>query len=233
MLDALDAIEVLWPVFVAIGSFIIYKLVPYLQTKIFKNKYVNEEVTFFLIGYEMMGSIVMQVLIVLGIILGGESSWEKLVASEYIIAWIVVTVLYLIGIGIIVLIRKKEGKKRYIKNILLGGFVHLILSGQLILMLADAYEDKMDWFFYLTVFCVLLIQISENLEPKRVKNVRCLVYVGENTTYDTPYEPIKRGKYYYVRIVDGNKKEIKRIQIPEDKIKRIEYIIEDLEENEK
>lgn len=182
-------LEVLWPIFVAIGSCIIYKLVPYLQTKIFKNKFVNEEMTFFLIGYEMISSMLMQILILLGIIIWGESSWEKLIFKEYIIAWIVVTIMYLIGILLIVFLRKREGKKKYIKNILLGSFVHLILSVQLTLILADAYDEKIDWFFYLFVLCVLLLQTFENLEPRRIKNVNCLVYTNSNT-YETPYEPI-------------------------------------------
>lgn len=228
MLDILEVIEKWRPVFVAIGSFVIYKLIPYFQTKIFKNKYVNEEATFLLIGYEMIVSMVMQLLIVFVIVIFGKSTWEKPVASEYIKVWMGGTVLYLVGIVLIVLLRKKEGKKKCIKNILLGGIVQLILSWQIFLILIDSYDETLDWIFYLSVISVLLIQASENLEPKRIKNVRCLVYTGGKKIYDTPYEPIKRGKYFYVRIVDGNEKEIKRIQIPEDGIKRIEYLIEDL-----
>lgn len=149
--------------------------------------------------------------------------------NEYINVWIVATILYIVGIAIIVLVKKKEGKKKYLINILLGGLVHLLLSSQFFSIVIDSYDEDMDWFFYLAVFSLLFIQISENLEPKRIKNVKCLVYADKKNPYKTPYEPIKRGKYYYVRIVDNENKETKRIQIPEDKIRRIEYIIENIE----
>lgn len=233
MLNALDVIEVLWPVFLAIGSFVVYKFIPYVQTKIFKTKYVNEEVTFLLVGYERIGSMVMQLLIILAIIRFGESTWEKLVPIEYAKSWLVVTIPYIVGIAIIISLQKKEGEKKFLKNIFLGGIVHSILSWQLFLMVIDSYDDTIDWFFYLSVCSMLFIQISENLEPRRIKNVKCLVYADKKKPYDTPYEPIKRGKYYYVRIVDKNKKEIKRIQIPEERIEKIEYIIENLEETKK
>ena len=48
----------------------------------------------------------------------------------------------------------------------------------------------------------------------------------------TLFEPVKRGKYYFIRITDKNEVEKKRVQIAEERIEKIEYIIEKVEEHE-
>ena len=54
----------------------------------------------------------------------------------------------------------------------------------------------------------------------------------QKETYKTLFEPVKRGKYYFIRITDKNEVEKKRVQIAEERIEKIEYIIEKVEEHE-
>lgn len=227
----LEIVEMLWPILVGVASFLVYKFVPYLQTKIFKDRYMNEDAAFLLVGYEMLGSILMQAFMVIAIIGIGKSTVDAVVLIEYIFGWLIVTILYLVGIVIVVWRKKKEGKKKYLLNIILGGFVHIALSIQLLLVAKNVYEEYIIWIFMFMVFTIVILQISENIEVKRVKNIKCVVYTVDNgRRYITRYEPIKRGKYYYVRMVNKDKKEVKRIQIPEERIERIEFIIENLKE---
>ena len=62
--NIMKMLEVFWPIAIAIYGFFIYKFIPYMKTKIFINEYHNFEESFFLMEYELVGTIVAQVLVI-------------------------------------------------------------------------------------------------------------------------------------------------------------------------
>ena len=228
MQEVFDKIEILWPILVAMGSFILYKFIPFMKTRINKYEIYDEEVAISLITYEMVGALLLQIFIAVGNIFLGKSTWNELLLNEYIMAWPITLVVYLVGVGVIILYwkKKKEKEKRYLVNIVYSGVIYFFISWESILILTNTNNIAFDCYAYVFVVSMLIIQGFENLKIKKIKNVRYLVFTNEINIYKTPYEPIKNGKYYYIRIVNNNKEEIKRIQIPENNIKKIEHIIE-------
>lgn len=178
----------------------------------------------YLAGYELIGAVLIHLIIGVEVLISGRNSLHELTWNEYVVFWGIPTIAYLIGIKIIVQVWKKEGKKKYIKNILYGGLIHFFISWQVLTMMANINNTRMDCYFYLMVIGIVIIQIITNLEIKKTKNIKYLIYTDENNIYVTRFEPIKRDQYCYIRMMDDKR----RIQIPENRIKRIEYSIEEL-----
>lgn len=224
MLEILNKIVSCWSVLVTVCGTIFYKLLPFMKTRIIKNRYGNDESTMYLVGYELIGAVFIHLIIVVEVLISGRNSLNELTWNEYAMFWGIPTIAYLIGIKIIVQVWKKEGKKKYIKNILYGGLIHFFISWQILTMMVNINNTWMDCYFYLVVIGIAVIQIITNLEIKKTKNIKYLIYTDENDIYVTRFEPIKRDKYYHIRMMDDKR----RIQIPENRIKRIEYSIEEL-----
>ena len=81
--NIMKMLEVFWPIAIAIYGFFIYKFIPYMKTKIFINEYHNFEVSFFLMEYELVGTIVAQVLVIFLIVAFGKSTWSNIIINEY------------------------------------------------------------------------------------------------------------------------------------------------------
>lgn len=95
--------------------FFIYKFIPYMKTKIFINEYHNFEVSFFLMEYELVGTIVAQVLVIFLIVAFGKSTWSNIIINEYFFALSVNGLIYSFGISLIVKLKtKKEICRQYV-----------------------------------------------------------------------------------------------------------------------
>ena len=94
MQEVFDKIEILWPILVAMGSFILYKFIPFMKTRINKYEIYDEEVAISLITYEMVGALLLQIFIAVGNIFWGKSTWNELLLNEYIMAWPITLVVY-------------------------------------------------------------------------------------------------------------------------------------------
>lgn len=81
--NIMKMLEVFWPIAIAIYGFFIYKFIPYMKTKIFINEYHNFEESFFLMEYELVGTIVAQVLVIFLIVAFGKSTWSNIIINEY------------------------------------------------------------------------------------------------------------------------------------------------------
>jgi len=215
-------VGLIWTISIAVGTFFIYTFLPYLKTNIFKFKYYNMNMLFFLFEYELLGAAVANLISIVSCVMIGKSTWERLKKGEYIIAWVIVTIVYLVGIVIIERFTRELGKRRYITNCLLGFGIHFILSLQVILV-NEGYNDNV---FYFIAFGIFILQVILNIKVKEVRSVTYLI-AADGIEYQTMFEPIKRGKFFHVReVLDEGKKE-RRIQIPEERIEKIEAIVEE------
>ena len=113
--NIMKMLEVFWPIAIAIYGFFIYKFIPYMKTKIFINEHHNFEVSFFLMEYELVGTIVAQVLVIFLIVAFGKSTWSNIIINEYFYALSVIGLIYSFGISLIVKLKtKKEICRQYV-----------------------------------------------------------------------------------------------------------------------
>lgn len=98
-------------------------------------------------------------------------------------------------------------------------------------ILKNLYNKQYDRDIYFVVISCIILQVLANIKTEKVRNVKYIV-ITQKETYKTLFEPVKRGKYYFIRITDKNEVEKKRVQIAEERIEKIEYIIEKVEEHE-
>ena len=106
--NIMKMLEVFWPIAIAIYGFFIYKFIPYMKTKIFINEYHNFEESFFLMEYELVGTIVAQVLVIFLIVAFGKSTWSNIIINEYFFALSVIGLIYSFGISLIVKLKTKK-----------------------------------------------------------------------------------------------------------------------------
>lgn len=202
-----------------------------MKTKIFINEYHNFEVSFFLMEYELVGTIVAQVLVVFLIVAFGKSTWSNIIINEYFFALSVIGLIYSFGISLIVKLKTKKQKKKYVVNMFFGIVVYFVISMQSLAILKNLYNKQYDRDIYFVVISCIILQVLTNIKAEKVRNVKYIV-ITQKETYKTLFEPVKRGKYYFIRITDKNGVEKKRVQIAEERIEKIEYIIEKVEEHE-
>ena len=93
------------------------------------------------------------------------------------------------------------------------------------MILEEVYDKSTDAFFYSWVIGMIIVQFLANHEEDKVKNIKYKVYTDKES-YNLKREPVKRGKYYFVKTADKDGREW--IQIPEDKIDRKDYCVEDI-----
>lgn len=229
--NIMKMLEVFWPIAIAIYGFFIYKFIPYMKTKIFINEYHNFEVSFFLMEYELVGTIVAQVLVIFLIVAFGKSTWSNIIINEYFFALSVIGLIYSFGISLIVKLKTEKQKKKYVVNMFFGIVVYFVISMQGLAILKNLYNKQYDRDIYFVVISCIILQVLANIKAEKVRNVKYIV-ITQKETYKTLFEPVKRGKYYFIRITDKNGVEKKRVQIAEERIEKIEYIIEKVEEHE-
>ena len=222
--NIMKMLEVFWPIAIAIYGFFIYKFIPYMKTKIFINEYHNFEESFFLMEYELVGTIIAQVLVIFLIVAFGKSTWSNIIINEYFL-------IYSFGISLIVKLKTKKQKKKYVVNMFFGIVVYFVISMQGLAILKNLYNKQYDRDIYFVVISCIILQVLANIKAEKVRNVKYIV-ITQKETYKTLFEPVKRGKYYFIRITDKNEVEKKRVQIAEERIEKIEYIIEKVEEHE-
>jgi len=227
-----DIVEILgniWTVLVAIVGCVVYKFIPYVRTKISINKNYNINTIFWLIEYELIGTFIGNLVRLLCSINFSKSTWEYVVFEKNEWWGIVIVLPYLLGISLIVKFKTERKPRKYLSNIFCGGMIFVVLAVQFLLMLEDKYEEKDGFIFYLIVFLFGLLQFKINVKTDRVKSIKYKVITKEEE-YNTLCEPIKRGKFYFIKMIDEKTNEVKMIQLSEDKLEKIEYEIEDLKE---
>ena len=85
---------------------------------LFTNLFHIEE-SFFLMEYELVGTIVAQVLVIFLIVAFGKSTWSNIIINEYFFALSVIGLIYSFGISLIVKLKtkKQKNKKRNMSSI--------------------------------------------------------------------------------------------------------------------
>lgn len=227
--DIVEILGEIWPILVAIVGCVVYKFIPYVRTKISLNKNYNINTTFLLIEYELIATLIGNLVGLLCSINYSKSTWEYVVFEKNKWWGIVFVLLYLLGISLIVKLKTERKPRKYLSNIFCGGMIFVVLAAEFLLMLEDKYEEKDGFIFYLIVFLFGLLQFTVNVKTDKVKNIKYKVITKEEE-YNTLYEPIKRGKFYFIKMKDEKTNEVKMIQLSEDKLEKIEYEIEDLKE---
>ena len=177
--------------------------------------------------YELVGTIVAQVLVIFLIVAFGKSTWSNIIINEYFFALSVIGLIY----SLIVKLKTKKQKKKYVVNMFFGIVVYFVISMQGLAILKNLYNKQYDRDIYFVVISCIILQVLANIKAEKVRNVKYIV-ITQKETYKTLFEPVKRGKYYFIRITDKNEVEKKRVQIAEERIEKIEYIIEKVEEHE-
>lgn len=223
-----EIINAIWTIVVAAVGAFIYKFIPYLKTKIFIKEYYNKKMFFILCEYEMIGMFVGNVGAMVFAVIFGKSTWQSIIFKEQEIAWIIFAVIYLVGIIWIVKRKTEKGKGKYISNIFFGALSYLAISVQFLLIQKNSYSEQYDNIFYIIILMLIFVQGINNIKPEKMRYIIYKVFT-DNEEYITTFEPTKRGKFYFIRIIEKNKKEVKRIQLNEDRIHKIEYYIYDLE----
>lgn len=66
--------------------------------------------------YELVGTIVAQVLVIFLIVAFGKSTWSNIIINEYFFALSVIGLIYSFGISLIVKLKTKKQKKKYVVN---------------------------------------------------------------------------------------------------------------------
>lgn len=227
--EKLEIFQIVALAVVTICRFIIKKLMPYLKTKIFVNKYSNFEPTMFLIEYELFGTLIAHLLTtVLVAVLGKESSWEKILLREYLGTLILFFIVYIAGVVYTIKLKMKGNK--YKENVLFGIGIYVILSVPFLLMFRSDYNSELDFIFWVCVLVVSFGQLEENIVIEQIKRVKYKIYVKKKV-YTSIYEPTKKGDDLFIKITDEQKSVIKIVQIPVKKVDKIEHVIKEINES--
>lgn len=227
----IEMFDMVWPILVAIISFIFVKFIPYVRTRIIKVIIHNLEEALFLLEYELLGIALGAIFALAATLIWGKSTWNCIYLYEYGIFLLVFMLPYVLGISLIVKFKMEKKFQKYWQNIFLGSCVYVFMLLPLYASLFVSY-DKISINLILSSIALLFLQIILNIEIEKIKNVEYIVYTDDEEEFDSKSEPVRSGNYFWVKLTDKNRKEIKRIQIPEDKIVKIEYCIEDIEKDE-
>lgn len=224
----IDVIQVIWTIFIGISGFVVYKVIPELKTRIFVHKNMNEDLYFALVIYEMFGILFFDILAIVCSVLIGDSTMEHLILIEYLLFCIVMMLIYWLGVFIIIWYQKKEIKKKHLKNFFWSGIIYLTISLSITGSEVNANEDTVTVMSILLATAMLLGQYVATLENIKTKNVTYIVYTKDEN-FKSGDAPVKNGDFYYISVTDEKGKRIKQIQVPKDKIVKIECPIEEVE----
>lgn len=229
--DITVIVDAWWPILMAIGGVVIHQVIPFIRTRIFKYNCDNVYGTFLLLEYELFGVIAAAILALIATLICGKSTWEYVYLKEYGIALIGMILPYAFGIVIIVKHKMEKEYRKYVKNMLLGALIYFFILFPYYAEEIVEYSLIIKIGFRVSMIFLLVAQGKMNIKFELIKSVKYVVLV-DGKRYISKYEPMKRGNYFFVTITDKDDKDIKRIQIPEDKILRIEYIIEYIKKGE-
>lgn len=226
--NVIGMLDVIWKIFVALVGLIIYKFIPGIRTKISRNKHYNVNTTFWLVEYELLGTLVGCIVALLCSVNFSESTLERIIWETNEWAYVGIVLMYILGVGIIVKITTEKKPGKYFSNIFYAIMIFVIFSAQLLLVLGEQYDEQYDVIVYLVVLGIILLQALTNIKTDKVKSIKYRV-ITQKEEYITLCEPIKKEKYYFIRMTDEKGNETRMIQISEDKIEKIEYEIENLD----
>ena len=94
--------------------------------------------------YELVGTIVAQVLVIFLIVAFGKSTWSNIIINEYFFALSVIGLIYSFGISLIVKLKTKKQKKKYVVNMFFGIVVYFVISMQGLAILKNLYNKQYD-----------------------------------------------------------------------------------------
>lgn len=186
-------------------------------------KYYNIDKIFWLMQYEIVGPFIAQILAVVFAVILGKSTFQYVLWQEYLKTWMIVTIIYLIGIVVIVKSKTEKGKKNYIYNIVIGLIIHVEMTIQLLDVIINNRphsESPVYW-----EFIVIVLVIFFNFKCDRIKRIKYVIYTDEKKYY-TLSKPRKSGNLYCIKISRKENEWKKMIQIPENKIQKIECIVQ-------
>lgn len=232
--EIIQVLNFVWIIFVAAGGFFLYKVIPYIKTKIILNKYYNIDSGMMLLGYEVIGTSLIIVVQILCAINYKNSTLDavQIEINKYTyVVTVVATVMYIFGI-IWYVKRKIEKKNRgsYFLNILAGVAVYAFKMFSSNMVLFDKFDNKGERTIDFVICGIILMQFLYNIELEMIKTMNHVVSTSEGV-YITSHEPVKKGKYYFIKITDEKDNVIKIVQMSEEKISKIEHIVESLKIN--
>lgn len=186
-------------------------------------KYYNIDKIFWLMQYEIVGPFIAQILAVVFAVILGKSTFQYVLWQEYLKTWMIVTIIYLIGIVVIVKSKTEKGKKNYIYNIVIGLIIHGVMTAQLLDVIKNnkPYSESPVYLQFIVIVMVILL----NFKCDKIKRIKYVIYTDEKKYY-TLSKPRKSGKLYCIKISRKENEWKKMIQIPENKIQKIECIIQ-------
>ena len=176
-------------------------------------KYYNIDKIFWLMQYEIAGPFIAQILVVVFAVILGKSTFQYVLWQEYLKTWMIVTIIYLIGILVIVKSKTEKGKKNYIYNIVIQ-LLDVIINNR------PHSESPVYW-----EFIVIVLVIFFNFKCDKIKRIKYVIYTDEKKYY-TLSKPRKSGNLYCIKISRKENEWKKMIQIPENKIQKIECIVQ-------
>ncbi len=218
LLDAIPIISVI----ISIGSTIVYKIEPYLKTKIRVHQYLNVKVYLWLINYEIDASLLfIWISAMITAMVGQTSSWNYISKKEFISIAIILTLIYLVGILIIIWKKRESSKCKYFNNVLGGLLFHFLCY----LTFIDSYFENntlnTDTVVFLGILLIWSLQGVYIIDREKIRDLKYIIHVSGKKKYKTEIEPVKHADFYVIKM----KQEI--IEIPVSDVKKIKIEIKD------
>ena len=205
------------------------KLDDYITDSISERKYDNIDEIFSLVIGELIGVLVVHVVAFLlamftgDITAAGMSGW-----SLYVLYWLLLNVIYIIAVTIILFCKLEKGKRRWLGNITLAMMINIVLAADLYNSQSEKYSFFNTLVYVLIVVGIMVLQVIYNLKWKLVRDIEYRVKVKTRSIpYKFQTKPRKIGNFYSAKMLDKDRKETKRVLIPESEIEKIEYIIKE------
>lgn len=224
-----DVVEIYFPIVLVFIGFVAKKLYPYLETKVRIYKYYNVEMAFNLVQYQLLGTIIGLLVAIIGTsMFGRKSTWETTYFVEFFESSIIICFIYLLGI-VWIITRRKENCKLF-RNLLYAFGIYFLLFTYLSLGIWVIEDDNFKIIVDALIGFVLLMQLFENINRKKTKNIRYIIYTDEKK-YRTMKKPVRKENCMIVRLTskEGKIKEI--VEIPNEKVKRVKYIVNEIIDN--
>lgn len=111
--------------------------------------------------------------------------------NEYFFALSVIGLIYSFGISLIVKLKTKKQKKKYVVNMFFGIVVYFVISMQGLAILKNLYNKQYDRDIYFVVISCIILQVLANIKAEKVRNVKYIV-ITQKETYKTLFETVKR-----------------------------------------
>lgn len=194
------------------------------ENKVKQYIYINLEVTFLLFEYELIGSMISQIIVlILTVIFGVNSDWYRITLIDYVISNVFVFSIYLF-IDICIMVKWRENEKfSYSKNIFLSIAIYLVIFGCLCMDFVTEDYPNCQYFVGLIIIVILIRQFQINIDKKQIKRIKYIVYT-KTGKYITFEKPIYKDKYLLIRIKKKNSEIKEEIQLAFHELKKVKHV---------